>query len=308
METERIYILGAGAVGMSLAVHLVNQGRAVTAVRTSTDAVDAQKVEITIAGSGGRTFKAPVETVSLAKLKRIVGTIVVTAKSFANGSIASKLSQLEISAPVVIMQNGIGVEDPYLGLDNLRIYRCVLYLTGQKIKDNTYRFAPIAPSPIGVVRGNENELQHLVDILNTAEFPFVLHRRIQPEVWKKAIINSVFNSICPLLEVDNGIFIRSERTALLAREVVDECIPVVQSAGFSLSAEEIMQQIATISKGSDGQLISTLQDINNGRETEIDYLNLEIARIAERAAPNNKVSTTRVLGELVKIKSVLRKK
>ena len=308
METERIYILGSGSVGTSLAVHLVNHGRSVTAVRTSTDDIEPQTVEVTISGGHGRTFKALVETVSLAKLKRIAGTVVVTAKSYANGLIASKLREREISAPIVIMQNGIGVEDPYLGLDSLRIYRCVLYVTGQKIADNAYAFAPITPCPVGVVRGDEQELEHLVKILDTPEFPFVLHGSIQQEVWKKAIINSVFNSICPLLEVDNGIFVRSERTALLAREIVDECIPVMQSAGFSLNADEVMKQIFTISKGSDGQLISTLQDINSGRETEIDYLNLEIARIAQRLAPQSRVSTTRALGELIKIKSMLRKK
>jgi len=69
----------------------------------------------------------------------------------------------------------------------------------------------------------------------------------------------------------------------------------------------VMQQILTISRGSEGQLISTSQDINNGRETEIDFFNLAIARIAEYAVPKLDVATTRVLGEMVKIKSGLRR-
>lgn len=35
-----------------------------------------------------------------------------------------------------------------------------------------------------------------------------------------------------------------------------------------------------ISEGSTGVPVSTLQDIRSGRETEIAYLNLEMARIA----------------------------
>lgn len=308
METETIYILGAGSVGMSLAVHLTNSGRKVTAVRTSTHDLDLQAVEVTINGSNGRTFKTSVETVSLAKLNRIAGTIVISAKTYANEMIASRLREMEILAPIIIMQNGIGVENPYLSLETLRIYRCILYVTGQQIKNNTYTFAPIAASPIGVVRGDEKELELLVNLLNTEEFPFLMQAGIQQEVWKKAIINSVFNSICPLLEIDNGIFIRDEGVARLAREVVDECITVMKGMGYSLNAEEIMKQIFTISKGSDGNLISTLQDINNGRETEIDHFNLEIARIGETMVPKVEVSITRVLGEMVKMKSMLRKK
>src|SRR5512147_308991 len=143
MEPERIYILGAGSIGMSLAVHLANSGKKVTAVRTSTDEIDSQVVEVTIRGSNGKTFKSPVEIVSLVRLKSLAGIIVVTAKSYANALIASRLKELEIHAPIVIMQNGVGVENPYLDLDKSRIYRCVLYVTGQKNSNNSYTFLPI---------------------------------------------------------------------------------------------------------------------------------------------------------------------
>ncbi len=307
MDAERIYILGAGSIGMALAVHLSLAGRKVTAVHTSTDDVDAHEVEVTITRDAEKTFTASIETVSLARLKSLTGIVVVTAKSYANELIASRLKGLEISAPLVIMQNGVGVENPYLNLTAARIYRCVLYATGQKNQEQRYTFVPITNSPIGVIRGDEEELAHLISVLNTAEFPFVAHSDIKQEVWKKATINAVFNSICPLLEIDNGIFVRDEKAALLAREVVNECIAIMRGLGVQLSVEEIMEQLFAISRKSSGQLISTLQDINAGRETEIDYLNLEIARLGKTITPEVKANTTRVLGEMVKIKSLLRK-
>jgi 2-dehydropantoate 2-reductase len=305
MVSERIYILGAGAIGMALAVHLANSGRQVTAVRTSTDDMAAHTTEVTICGSQGRTFKSVLEMVSLARLRRLTGPVVITAKTYANAAIAARLREIEVVGPLVIMQNGVGVEDPYLDLDALRVYRCVLYATAQKHADQGYTFIPVNASPIGVVRGDEQELARLVSALNTSEFPFVCLRDIQQEVWKKATINAVFNSICPLLEADNGIFIRDAETARLAREVVDECVAVMQRMGFSLTADEVMQQLFAISRKSDGQQISTWQDINNGRETEIEHLNLEIARIARRVAPDVNMSVTRALGEMIKIKSRL---
>ncbi len=308
MGPERVYVLGAGSIGMPLAVHLALSGRQVTAVRTSTDDVAEQVVEVTIAGGAGKVFRAPVEMVSLAKLERLAGVIVVTSKSYANQLIAARLQEREMAGPVVVLQNGVGVENPFLGLSGCSIYRCVIYATGQQNGDSAYTFMPIAASPIGVVRGDVRERDGLVSTLNTPEFPFVSLDDIQQEVWKKASINSVFNSICPLLEVDNGIFIRDERTARLAREVVEECAAVMESLGFRASVDEIMGQIFAISKRSDGQLISTLQDLNHGRETEIDYLNLEIARVAAARTPDIKVSTTRALGELIKLKSMLRRR
>ena len=308
MEPRSVYVLGAGAIGLSLAVHLANAGRSVTVVRTSTGDHGPQVVEITIAGGNGKTARSALEMVSLARLTSLAGIVVVAAKSHANDLIALKLREMEVLGPVVIMQNGVGVEDAYLDLPALRVYRCVIYATGQKDKDGCSTFIPITASPIGVVRGDVQELERLVGTLNTPEFPFVALTDIQQEVWKKATINAVFNSICPLLEVDNGIFVRDERTARLAREVVDECVMVMQQMGFEVKADDVMQQLFAISRRSDGQLISTLQDIKNGRETEIDHLNLAIARRAAAVAPDVKISTTRVLGEMVKIKSMLRER
>lgn len=64
-----------------------------------------------------------------------------------------------------------------------------------------------------------------------------------------------------------------------------------------------MEQLLTISERSDGQLISTLQDLKNGNETEIEFLNLEIAKIAEEMTPRLMVSKTKVLGDLILNKS-----
>ncbi len=308
MEPESVYVLGAGAIGMPLAVHLANAGRRVTAVRTSTGDRDPQMVEVTIAGANGKTARSVLEMVSLARLTSLPGIVVVAVKSYANDLIALKLREREVLGPVVIMQNGVGVEDPYLDLPMLRVYRSVIYATGQKDGDGCYTFIPITASPIGAVRGDVQELERLVGTLNTPDFPFTALTNIQQEVWKKATINAVFNSICPLLEVDNGIFVRDETAARLAREVVDECVMVMQRMGFEVKADDVMQQLLAISRRSDGQLISTLQDINHGRETEIEHLNLAIAHRAAAVAPEVKISTTKMLGEMVKIKSMLRKK
>ena len=88
---DKIYILGAGAIGLSLATYLFNKGKEVTAVRTSTNEVDSKQVEIAITGVDGRIWTAPIEMVSLAKLRGLDGVIVVTAKSYANDSIAARL-------------------------------------------------------------------------------------------------------------------------------------------------------------------------------------------------------------------------
>jgi 2-dehydropantoate 2-reductase len=307
MDTkETIYILGSGAVGFPLAAYLTNAGRRAVAVRTSRNDVPKSMIDVTVQDASNRVT-APIETISLSNLARLDGTVVITTKSYTNQAIADLLKERKATGPLVIMQNGIEVERPFLDAGFAAVCRCVLYLTSQPTSEFEFSFHPVTASPIGIIEGPEAELVKCVEQLNTDAFPFRAEANIQKEIWKKAIINSVFNSLCPLLDVDNGVFVRDEATANLARQVVKECVTLTDRLNIALSESEVMQQIMRISTGSK-QLISTLQDIRNGRQTEIDSLNLEIARLAASLQPPLHLPQTELLGKMILAKSVLHRK
>ena len=307
MDTkENIYILGSGAVGFPLAVYLTNAGRSVVAVRTSRGDVSKSTIKVTVQDATNRVT-APIETISLSNLSSLNGTVVITTKSYTNQTIAELLKGRKTTGPLIIMQNGVGVERPFLDAGFAAVCRCVLYLTSQPTSEFEFSFHPVTASPIGIIEGPEAGLAKCVEELNTEAFPFRAEANIQKEIWKKAIINSVYNSICPLLEVDNGIFVREEAIANLARQLVKECITLTDRLNIGLSESEVMQQIMRISTGSK-QLISTLQDIRNGRPTEIESLNLEIARLAASLQPPLYLPQTELLGKMILAKSVLHRK
>lgn len=304
---DTIYVLGAGAIGLPLAAHLVDAGRTAVAVRTSRQDVPISTVTLTVR-NGERRMSADVETISLSRLPRLDGTIVIAAKSHANEVIARELKERAATGPVVILQNGVGVERPFLDAEFAPIYRCVLYVTSQATSEYAFTVRPVASSPIGIVTGDERGLESCVENLTTGGFPFRSESNIQRAVWKKAIANSVFNSICPLLGVDNGVFVRDEGTARLAGELVRECVTLTDRLNMDLSEGELMEQIMQISKASEGQLISTLQDINVGRRTEIESLNLEIARVAASVQPGLQLPRVELLGKMILAKSLQRLK
>jgi 2-dehydropantoate 2-reductase len=297
---QTIYVLGSGAIGFPLAAYLANAGRSVVAVRTSRN--DEGTITVTL-HSGANRVSVPVETVALSRLAHLDGTIVVASKSYANEAIARTLKDKAAAGPIVIMQNGVGVEKPFLDAKFSPIYRCVLYITSQAASEHEYNVRPVTASPIGIVDGDEAGLAQCVEALATDGFPFRAEANIRREVWKKAIINCVFNSICPLLDVDNGVFVRDDEAASLAREVVGECVMLADRLNLGLSESELIGQLMQISKASDGQLISTLQDIRSGRQTEIEFLNLEIARVAASLQPSLRLPRVELLGRMIVAKS-----
>lgn len=304
MAKEMIYVVGAGGIGMPLAALLANNGAAVTTVRTSTESLELQLTDVVIDPLVEEPRHARVRTLSLSKISGSDGGIIaVTAKATANRYIAPELFRRIGDLPVVIMQNGIGVETPFIEAGFTNVYRCVIYATGQQTDTSTYRFREVAASPIGAVHGDGTETAAIVNRLCTPAFRFETAERIERDVWKKAILNAAFNSICPLMNVDNGVFHRESDVAQIARTILEEANEVAQRIGINLTTEELMEQLLLISRRSDGQLISTLQDLNSGKETEIDYLNLAISHVGAALEPPVDPKMTRVLGELVSAKS-----
>jgi 2-dehydropantoate 2-reductase len=174
--------------------------------------------------------------------------------------------------------------------------------TSESLESSKVRFKLVAPSPIGIIKGSNETLQEIVDILDTDLFSFRYENDIQTIIWKKVISNCVFNSICPLLETDNGIFQRNDEVLQIAKTVIAECLSAAKEYGIDLTMDVVLENILAISKMSDGQKISTYQDILNKRETEIETMNLAIAESAILKG-NIAVPVTAMLGQLVKIKS-----
>jgi 2-dehydropantoate 2-reductase len=197
------------------------------------------------------------------------------------------------------------VEQPFFDHGFPEIYRCVLFATSQPVSQNKIRFKPIAVSAVGIIKGNASSLSTIVEKLNSAYFEFKTEENIQPVIWAKTIINCAFNSICPLLETDNGIFYRNENALNMAKRVIAECIVVAKEKGIMLEFTKVVDRLLFISKSSDGQLISTYQDMKNKRKTEIETLNFAIANIAKEIKMADTVKETILLGELVKLKSEL---
>ena len=297
---EPVYIIGAGAIGKVLAVCLSNEGKKVVLLRGSVDNGETNRENISVTLPSQEIIEAEVMIDTLSNYRGLEGLVVLCNKSFGNAALADALKQKIGHSPIVLFQNGLGVEQAFV--DFPAVYRCVLFVTGQPVSATNLKFKPVAVSPIGrIIGGDETSLDHIVTFLSTRNFRFKVEHNIQPVIWKKAIINSVFNSICPLLDIDNGIFHRNEQALRIAESLVTECLHVAEQQGINLNQEEVMDSLLLISRSSDGQFISTLQDIRNHRPTEIGTLNLAIAGMTSE----KQAIGTRLMGQLTLLKSQL---
>lgn len=303
--TKQIFIVGAGAIGKALAVFLARKGKDVVILRGSVDEYEPEIKRIEVVFAGNSRAQAEIPISSLNRYPQLDGIVLLTNKSYGNESLAEKLSARINDSPIVLLQNGLGVENPFVKRGFPEVYRCVLFATCQTIEENKIAYKPVNVSPVGTIVANTPRLESIVDQIDNPDFQFRSESNIQRIIWLKAIVNCVFNSVCPLVETDNGIFRRDPIALELARNVMEECAEIAKAMGVVLDPKTIEQQLLLISEKSDGQNISTFQDIENRRRTEIDTLNFEIVRMAAALGMESSVVRTKLLGDLVKMKSEL---
>ena len=250
---ESIFIIGAGAIGKVLAVFLRLQGKQVVIIRGSIDNKPSYMQKISVLMSDNHLLEAVVEISTLSRYPALDGIVVLANKSYGNALLAEKIGPKINHSPVVVMQNGLDVELPFITNAFPRVYRCVLFATSQDIGDNCFRFMPVATSPIGTVKGDPDLLAFIVEQLNSSFFVFMEQASIQSAIWTKTIVNCVFNSICPLLETDNGIFCRNSDALDMAKGIIQECVEVARQAGIRIDTDRVVHTLLFISKSSGGQ-------------------------------------------------------
>lgn len=102
---NKIYIIGAGAVGKALAVFLKLNGKDVSIIRGSVDNIPAQVDTISVLAKD-TIFTVDIEVSSLSDHPSFEGILVITSKSFGNEKLAETLIARAKDTPVVLLQNG----------------------------------------------------------------------------------------------------------------------------------------------------------------------------------------------------------
>ncbi|MDP4265786.1 MAG: 2-dehydropantoate 2-reductase N-terminal domain-containing protein, partial [Bacteroidota bacterium] len=109
---ETIYIIGSGAIGKVLAVCLGNDGRKVVLLRGSVDNGETHRENISVT-LPSQEIEAEVTIDTLGNYRSLEGLVVLCNKSYGNAALADALKQKIGNSPIILMQNGLGVEQAF---------------------------------------------------------------------------------------------------------------------------------------------------------------------------------------------------
>jgi 2-dehydropantoate 2-reductase len=198
------------------------------------------------------------------------------------------------------LQNGLNVEkEAAQEISMERIARGVTNNGSQLIRPGHIRHTGLGDTVIGYLSEKwQPRISKLAETMTSAGLPTTVTSKIDEIVLSKVLTNVGINAIGAITRQRNGELVRNVLLKDLMRFAIEEAMRVVAKLGTS-TVEDIVEKTFRIAEATAENKNSMLQDVENGRRTEIDFINGAIVRIGEETGvptPVNSTLTTLVKG------------
>jgi 2-dehydropantoate 2-reductase len=236
--------------------------------------------------------------------------VIVFAKATATAAVAAAATAAGAIGPstlVLTLQNGLGnVEALLAHVPASRLLAGTTTLGTELLGPGHIRALGSGETVLGPLPGSGGVATEAAERIALALYGAGISVRTSPNalevIWAKVAFNCVMNSLCSIASIPVSALARYAGFDALAASVLDEVAAVARAEGVTVDTAAALRLMhAQFDPSASGDhLASMLQDLMNGRPTEIAHLNGAIAaRAAARgvAAPVN-TTVSRLIGLL----------
>lgn len=271
----KVVILGAGAVGLTVAAKLsaVCEVHAVCRKRHA-DRIRERGFLLTgIWGEGTYRFSCSEDLPEGSDPDYYI----ITSKSTGTEAICREYADALRGHEVVSLQNGIGNEEIIARYTDRVIGGMII--TGFEWRGDAAVHVSVEASPMKLGRfpeGIDDAVMRLVRLIESAGMNVLPGDAIRSDIWSKTLYNCALNPLGALADVPYGK-LADPHAWRIVTELVREVCQVAEAEGIRLPWKTPAEYLAFL---RDTQLPATaahhssmLQDLKSGRKTEIDFLN-----------------------------------
>ncbi len=119
------------------------------------------------------------------------------------------------------------------------------------------------------------------DLFEKSGIGYQIPQDMLRDMWHKFMTNVSENQISAVLKVPYGIFQVSEEINYLRENTAREVIQIAQAKGIDLREEDLIKQREKVASYPFYGKTSTMQDIENGRKTEVDMFAGAVIRMGK---------------------------
>lgn len=297
-----IGVVGLGPVGSTLAVHLINAGAHVIGCDIDPKKVDEiKKSGIQLKHAIRKNAKMPDVCYSVQELAMYdLDLVIISTKTPSLKKITNLLKEIATEKMFIMCaQNGIDNElTPSREFGEERVLRMVINYAGNMATKNTVHVSFFNPPNYiaALMPKGEKLAKQICDMLNSAGLNSEIPDNIQDYVWEKAILNAALSAICAITRRTMKDVMDFPQTLDLVETIIDESVTVAEREGIDLG-KKFRRFCISYLKNAGHHRPSMLTDLEEGRHTEIDWLNGKIVDYGKKhylPTPLNKSVTALV--------------
>ncbi len=297
----RSVLIGPGAIGGTVATLITNAGFPLDVVcENETYAAQFREQGFHLSGARGEHTVKLNTMVGIENLEPGYDICIISTKAFIMPKLArDMLPKLKPDSIVVCMQNGICTDLLAEVVGDERTVSCMIGFGATMHAQGDVEMTSLGEFAIGYRSGESNEkLEYLRDMMN-AVLPTTISKNITGDLFSKLIINSCINSLGGLTGVTLGTMLNDKRARVLFLAVAREGIRVAKAMKIEVPAfngilnynlllfsqaklydficETLFRIVGKLKYSS--VKVSTLQTLERGEKTEIDYFNGYLAKM-----------------------------
>lgn len=276
-----IVIVGAGALGRILGALLGQGGQSVSFVDVDEKVVAAindKGVGMSVYDSldPGEIAYVPARAVMNGKEIDRCDFVVMAVKSYHSLEAVKGIAHLVgKDSPVISLQNGLGHLEILESLvDRENIIAGFTFIAGTALGPGLVINDGTGKTVLGEMDGRmSRRLEEISRVFNSCGLATELVPDIIRQMWCKVIVHAAINSVSAVLRQKNGHLLESEGSISLMKRLVAEGEQVARACGIDLGGAVLHEMLLDSCKQTYNHLSPMLQDIINGRRTEVDSLN-----------------------------------
>ncbi len=282
-----IGVMGAGSIGLHLSAQLWLGGLKVTVIcRQPDQASYINEYGLTYIDLDDQAQQIPVQACSLLDTPEPWDWIFLTVKQPQISSAISYLQNTRGTQRILCFQNGIGHQERLKEeLPHAKIYVAVTTEGAYRQSPANVRHTGSGLTSLGAWdegdSDHHHDLQELVKLFSKTEMKIHIEDTIKERIWKKLIVNSCINPLTALLGITNGMLLESPPATQALEKLFMEAQEVAQLEGTKIGPL-FLQEIVNVCRNTYLNKSSMLQDIEAGRETEIEFINGAIVRTGQQ--------------------------
>ncbi|MGC8561601.1 MAG: ketopantoate reductase family protein [Thermoplasmata archaeon] len=203
---------------------------------------------------------------------------IIAVKSY---DLESVFGQYDLKGRVILIQNGLA----HLKMEKAGVEKFYAVTTwgAKKIAKGVAELTGRGYFRIGSDSGRMD-----ISFLTEAGINAVWSENIREELYRKAAINAVINPITSIFGVKNGEVVRSKELWEIASGAIKELEQLFSTMGYNLEVEKNVVETCRVTSEN---VSSMLQDIQQGRRSEIDAITGEIIALGRKEGMEMKVNS-----------------